>query len=153
MKLTFVKPFIFLLCIFSTFFCRAQKKKQANDALKKEAIAAIQLKYEEYRYTALEIWNYAEVGYKEEKSTALLQQTLSDNGFIIKKVIAGKPTEFIATYGSGHPVIAILAEFDALPGLSQEAVGEKKSIPNKAAGQGCGHHLFGTASVAACIEI
>ena len=153
MKLTFIKPFIFLLCIFSTLFCRGQKKKQANDALKKEAIEAIQLKYEEYRKTALELWNYAEVGYKEEKSTALLQQTLSDNGFVIKKAVAGMPTAFIATYGTGQPVIAILAEFDALPGLSQEAIAEKKSIPNKAAGHGCGHHLFGTASVAAGIEI
>ncbi|WP_301932273.1 M20 family metallopeptidase [Ferruginibacter sp.] len=116
-------------------------------------MAEIQLKYEEYKQTAFQIWNFAEVGYKEEKSTALLQQTLGDNGFTVQKGVAGIPTAFVATYGSGKPIIAILAEFDALPGLSQEAVPEKKSIANKAAGHACGHHLFGTASVAAGIEI
>ena len=153
MKFNFLTSFISSLCIFSTLFCLAQKKKPVADALKSQAIADIQLKYEEYRKTALQIWEYAEVGYKEEKSTALLQQTLSDNGFTIQKSVSGMPTAFIATYGNGQPVIAILAEFDALPGLSQEAIPEKKSIPNKAAGHGCGHHLFGTASVAAGIEI
>ncbi|WP_301921284.1 M20 family metallopeptidase [Ferruginibacter sp.] len=123
------------------------------DALKNNAMAEIQLKYEEYKQTAFQIWNFAEVGYKEEKSTALLQQTLGDNGFTVQKGVAGIPTAFVATYGSGKPIIAILAEFDALPGLSQEAVPEKKSIANKAAGHACGHHLFGTASVAAGIEI
>ena len=153
MKKNFVELFIFSLCILSTLFCMAQKKTAGTDALKNQAIADIQLKYEEYRKTALQIWNYAELGYKEEKSTALLQQTLSDNGFSIQKGVAGIPTAFIATYGSGQPVIAILAEFDALPGLAQEAIPVKKIIPNKAAGHACGHHLFGTASVAAGIEI
>ncbi len=153
MKKNFVELFIFSLCILSTLFCMAQKKTAGTDALKNQAIADIQLKYEEYRKTALQIWNYAELGYKEEKSTALLQQTLSDNGFSVQKGVAGIPTAFIATYGSGQPVIAILAEFDALPGLAQEAIPVKKIIPNKAAGHACGHHLFGTASVAAGIEI
>lgn len=109
--------------------------------------------YAEYKKTALQIWEYAEVGYKEEKSTALLQQQLAGNGFKIEKGVAGIPTAFVASYGSGTPVIAILAEFDALPGLSQESLPERKAIPGKTAGHACGHHLFGTASMAAGIAI
>ena len=153
MKINYVKPFLFFAGILLTQFCIAQKKASGIDALKNQAMADMQLKYDDYQQTALQIWNFAEVGYKEEKSTALLQQTLGDNGFTIQKGVAGIPTAFVATYGSGQPVIAILAEFDALPGLSQEAVPEKKSIANKPAGHACGHHLFGTASVAAGIEI
>ena len=80
-----------------------------------------------YKDIALQIWNYAEVGYKEVKSAALLQKTLSDNGFDVKAGVAGIPTAFVATYGSGKPVIGILAEYDALPGLSQEATPGKKT--------------------------
>jgi len=132
----------------------AQKKVTAtNDPFKNDAIADIQSQYADYKKIALQIWDYAEVGYKEVKSTALLQQTLKDNGFTIQAGVADIPTAFVASYGSGKPVIGILAEFDALPGLAQEATPEKTPIAGKAAGHGCGHHLFGTASVAAGIEI
>ena len=153
MKIYTTKLFVLSLCMAAGFICRAQKKPAINEGLKTLAIADIQSNYEVYRKTALQIWGFAEVGYKEEKSSALLQKTLADNGFTVDKGVAGIPTAFIASYGSGKPVIAILAEFDALPGLSQEAIPEKKPIANQAAGHGCGHHLFGTASVAAGIEI
>lgn len=140
-------------CTLGPIISQGQKKSAANDALKTQALAGLQLHYDDYKKTALQIWNYAEVGYKEEKSSALLQQMLQDNGFAIKNGVAGIPTAFIASYGTGQPVIAILAEYDALPGFSQEALPEKKAIAGKAAGHACGHHLFGTASVAAGIEI
>jgi len=98
----------------------------------------------------LQIWDYAEEGFKESKSSALHQKTLSENGFKVEAGLADIPTAFVATYGSGKPVIGILAEFDALPGLSQDSVPEKKSL-GRIAGHACGHHLFGTASVAAAI--
>ena len=144
-----------LLFVPVTFYYASAQNKNVGDVtkLKEGAIRDIQSGYPVYKDIALQIWNYAEVGYKEEKSSALLQKTLSDNGFTVKAGIAGMPTAFIASYGSGKPVIAILAEFDALPGLSQEALPEKKSIEGKNAGHGCGHNLFGTASVAAGIEI
>ena len=137
------------------FTVTAQKKNEKNTAaiIKDEAITDIQLKYGEYKDVALQIWNYAEVGYKEVKSSALLQKKLSDNGFDVKAGVAEMPTAFVATYGTGKPVIGILAEFDALPGLSQQAIPEKKIIDGKDAGHGCGHHLFGTASIAAGIEL
>jgi aminobenzoyl-glutamate utilization protein B len=105
-----------------------------------------------YGDIAQTIWNYAEMGYQEEKSSALLQKTLRDEGFKIETGVAGIPTAFIAEYGLEGPVIAILGEYDALPGLSQQAIPEKKSAGKKA-GHACGHHLFGTASAAAAISI
>ncbi|HVU97555.1 MAG TPA: amidohydrolase [Puia sp.] len=124
-----------------------------DSTLKTRAIADIQAHYDEYKTIALQIWDYAEVGYKEVKSSALLQKTLTDNGFSVKTGVADIPTAFVASYGSGSPVIGILAEFDALPGLSQQAVAEKMPFEGRNAGHGCGHHLFGTASVAAGIEL
>ncbi|OQY91903.1 MAG: amidohydrolase [Sphingobacteriales bacterium UTBCD1] len=131
------------------------QKEIINNAekAKQEALSDIQAKYDEYKSIALKIWDYAEVGYKEIKSSALLQETLRNNGFTVEANVADIPTAFVATYGSGKPVIGILAEFDALPGLSQEVATERKPIAGKDAGQACGHHLFGTASVAAAIEI
>jgi len=105
-----------------------------------------------YESIAQEIWSYAEMGYQEERSSALLQKTLSEEGFSITAGVAEIPTAFVATYGTGGPVIAILGEYDALPGLSQQAVPYKLSNNGKA-GHACGHHLFGTASAAAAIAI
>ncbi|MEL6676360.1 MAG: M20 family metallopeptidase [Bacteroidota bacterium] len=112
-----------------------------------------ELEKEKGKYTriATSIWQYAEVGYQEEKSSALLQSTLKEEGFEIKAGVAGMPTAFIASYGSGSPVIAVLAEFDALPGLSQDTMPTRSKIEGKVSGHACGHHLFGTASVAAAI--
>lgn len=131
----------------------AQKGTNTTALLKQNAIVNIDARYNDYKDIALQIWNYAEVGYKEHKSSALLQQTLQANGFTVQAGVADIPTSFVASYGSGQPVIAILAEYDALPGLSQEAVPGKQPIKGVDAGHGCGHNLFGTASVAAGIEI
>jgi len=102
---------------------------------------------------ARQIWDWAELGYQETKSSALLQEELGKAGFKVEAGVAGIPTAFVATAGSGEPVIGILAEFDALPGINQDAVAERKPIEGKGAGHACGHHLFGTASVSAGIAI
>jgi aminobenzoyl-glutamate utilization protein B len=102
---------------------------------------------------ARSIWEFAEVGYQETKSTALLQQELTRAGFKVEAGVAGIPTAFVASAGSGKPVIGILAEFDALPGINQDAVPERKPIAGKNSGHACGHHLFGTASVSAGIAL
>ena len=115
-----------------------------------ELMAEIESKKTTYADIAHTIWEEAEMGYLEYKSSALLKQTLESEGFTIESGVAEIPTAFVAEYGSGSPVIALLAEYDALPGLSQQAVPEKKSA-GKAAGHACGHHLFGTASTAAAI--
>src|SRR5258705_4547839 len=120
---------------------------------KPEVLKSIDSKYDFYSGIAQKIWGFAEVGFQETQSSALLQQTLKDAGFQIEAGVAGMPTAFIATYGSGKPVIGILGEYDALPGVAQEAVPELKPIDGQKAGHACGHHLFGTASTAAAIAV
>ena len=100
-----------------------------------------------------QLWNLAELGYLEEKSVALLQRQLADEGFEIRTGVAGIPTAFMASYGSGSPVISILAEYDALPGISQAATPTRQPVEGKDAGQACGHHLFAAGSVGAAIAV
>ncbi len=99
------------------------------------------------------IWTYAETGLEESKSAKELMDLLRANGFAIEAGVSGMPTAFVASYGSGRPIIGILAEYDALPGLSQDAVAERKERAGAAAGHGCGHSVFGTASTAAAIAV
>ena len=124
----------------------------AQDA-REGVLASIEAKHRRYAGLAQQIWEWAEVGYQETKSSALLQQELRGAGFHIGAGVAGMPTAFIASHGGGRPVIGILAEFDALPGITQDAVPERKPLPDKAAGHACGHHLFGTGSTAAAIAV
>ncbi len=118
-----------------------------------DALQNLDAKTEHYGDLAHQIWDLAEVGYQEEKSSALLQDELRTAGFTIEAGVADIPTAFVASFGSGKPVIGLLAEFDALPGVAQEAVPEKKEIDGQVAGHACGHHLFGTASTAAAIAL
>lgn len=133
--------------------CGIMMAQNKSESIKTQAISDIQSQYETYKKTALQIWDYSELGYKEQKSSALLQSLLKENGFTVQAGVAEIPTAFVATYGTGSPVIGILGEFDALPGLSQQAVPEKSPAAGRTSGHACGHHLFGTASVAAGIEI
>lgn len=121
--------------------------------MKEQSIKNIDSQYDVYKKVALNIWDYAEVGYKEYQSTALLQKTIAAAGFEVKAGVADIPTAFVASFGSGKPVIGILAEFDALPGMAQTTDATKTPISGKNAGHACGHHLFGAASLAAAIEL
>lgn len=120
---------------------------------KKAVQKSVEKRTKEYEQIAKSIWNWAEVGYQEEKSSGLLKKTLSNEGFSIESGVAEIPTAFVAEYGSGKPTIGILAEFDALPGIPQEVATERKPIIDSGAGHACGHHLFGTASTAAAIAV
>src|SRR6059058_4347317 len=103
---------------------------------------------------ALPIWSLPELGYQETKTSALLQDELKAADFRVETGIAGIPTAFLARAGtSDGPVIAILAEMDSLPGLSQAATPERKPIPDQISGHACGHHLFGSAAVGAAIAV
>ena len=149
---------IHILCFCLTALVNAASAQRkpvvpATDLVKRAAMDNLQKGYDRYRDISLKIWEHAELGYKEVKSSALLQETLKESGFRVEAGVAGIPTAFVASYGSGSPVIAILAEYDALPGLSQQAVTEKVPAGGRTSGHGCGHHLFGTASVAAGIEL
>ncbi|MEZ4416424.1 MAG: amidohydrolase [Gemmatimonadota bacterium] len=118
---------------------------------REEVIAALDARADHITGVAMRIWDLAEVGFLETESSGLLQGELAEAGFQVETGVAGMPTAFVATWGAGSPVIGILAEFDALPGINQDAVPNRQPIEGKAAGHACGHHLFGTASTHAAI--
>ena len=118
-----------------------------------EILDFIDSRYESTAAMARTLWEYAEVGYQETKSSALIQAALSADGFGVEAGIAGIPTAFVATYGSGGPVIGIMAEFDALPGINQDALPARLPIEGKHAGHACGHNLFGAGSTGAAIAV
>ncbi len=99
------------------------------------------------------IWALAETAFEETGSSKILADYAEANGFEVERGVAGMPTAFVATYGSGKPVISVLGEFDALPGISQKAQPTKSPLKEGAAGHGCGHNLFGTASLGAAIAV
>jgi aminobenzoyl-glutamate utilization protein B len=100
-----------------------------------------------------EVWAHAEIAMKEHQSAKVLSEYAEKQGFKVTRNIAGIPTAFIAEYGSGKPIIGILGEFDALPGLSQKAQTTKEPLKEGAAGHGCGHNMFGAASLGAAVSI
>lgn len=107
----------------------------------------------QYATLARQIWDEAELGYLETESAALLKNTLRGEGFSIEESVADIPTAFVASFGKGKPVIGLLAEFDALPGISQADVPVRQVIEGKNAGHACGHHLFGAGSTAAAVAV
>jgi aminobenzoyl-glutamate utilization protein B len=101
-----------------------------------------------------DIWGYAELGLEEHRSAARLVGLLKAGGFRVEEGVSGMPTAFVAEYGSGKPVIGILAEYDALPELSQEGGhGARKAVPGRSTGHGCGHCALGTAAVGAALAV
>jgi len=107
----------------------------------------------EFTKVSKEIWGYAELGYHEEKSSALLQKQLKNAGFRMETGVADEPTAFVASYGEGKPVIAVLGEFDALPGLSQAALPDRSPVTAGAPGHGCGHNLLGSGAALAVVTL
>ena len=106
-----------------------------------------------WKEVSKQIWEYAELGYHETRSSTLLQEQLKAAGFRVQAGVADEPTAFIASYGGGKPVIAILGEFDALPGLSQQTVPEKDPVKAGAPGHGCGHNLLGSGAALAAVSL
>jgi len=125
-----------------------EEKQQVLDWLSKPEIV------ERFGHISDSIWSYAELGLQENKSSALLIKTLEEEGFSVDKGLADMPTCFVASYGSGKPVVGILAEYDALPMLSQKGrVPEQQAVVPGAPGHGCGHNRMGTAATAAAIAV
>ncbi len=122
-------------------------------SLKKEAFSWLDAHMTELCEINDKIWHFAEVAMEEYQSSELLASYLGKMGFKVTRNVAGMPTAFVAVYGSGEPVIGILAEYDALPGLSQQAVPYEKPFKAGASGHGCGHNIFGTSSTAAAVAI
>lgn len=144
--------FVLTITILSSSILYAQEQKNIGK-VEGEILNFLEAKTNHFAKIAKDIWTYAELGYQEEKSSTLLQETLKAAGFEVRAGVAEIPTAFVASYGQGKPVIAILGEFDALPGVSQDAVPYRKERSDCTSGHACGHHLFGTASSAAAIAI
>ena len=118
-----------------------------------DPVAAVEAQQDRTERVAKQIWDWAELGYLETRSSGLLQDELTREGFSVKPGVADIPTAFVAEWGKGGPVIAILAEYDALPGISQSASAEREQMADKHAGHACGHNLFGAGSLTAAIAV
>jgi len=133
----------------ATLFCAAVALAGDKENLLKQMDA----RAAHYGDISRQIWEFAEVGYKEYKSADLLKSELRQAGFTVEENVAGIPTAFTATWGQGKPVIAVLGEYDALPGLSQTASPNRKPLVDGGPGHGCGHNLLGTASLFAAVSV
>jgi aminobenzoyl-glutamate utilization protein B len=126
----------------------------ASDVKKKQdAVASIEKHLPELTALSDKIWAYAETALRETRSSKALADYAERQGFAVKRGVSGMPTAFVASYGEGHPIIGVLGEFDALPGISQKAQPTKEALEAGAAGHGCGHNLFGAASLGAATAI
>lgn len=144
------KPFLPLLLL-ALFTVSSYGQKMSKT--KKAIVASIETHKAELISISDSIWALAETAFDEDISSKLLAAYAEKNGFTVERGVAEMPTAFVATYGSGKPVISVLGEFDALPGISQKAQPTKEARVPGGAGHGCGHNLFGTASLASAIAI
>ena len=142
---------IFAAILLICFPLSARKKQNAK--MSNAGTAYIESSFDTYDALQKQIHSLAELGYMEYRSSELLASHLEDNGFQVEMGVAGIPTAFVATFGEGSPVIGLLAEYDALPGMSQDTVAYKKAVIDGAPGHGCGHNLLGTGSVAGAVAI
>ena len=138
------------MILFVSITSFAQKGMSKN---KKALLTSVEKHKNELIKISDEIWGLAETAFEETKSAEILASYAEKQGFNLERGVAGMPTAFVATYGSGSPVISVLGEFDALPGISQKATPTKSPLKEGAAGHGCGHNLFGAGSLGAAIAI
>ncbi|MDP5052541.1 MAG: amidohydrolase, partial [Congregibacter sp.] len=124
-----------------------------DETLKADIIASVDRQASSLAALSDEIWGHAEIAFQETQSAAALVRHAKEHGFRVETGIGEIPTAFIAEYGSGSPVIGIMGEFDALPGLSQASVPNRSPLIEGAPGHGCGHNVFGAASLGAAIAI
>ncbi len=147
-----MKNIVLILCMLGTAnFAFTQSKKLTPN--KQSIIQSVEKNTGDYTKMSDAIWAYAETALKEYKSSTLLADYAEGKGFRVNRGVAGMPTAFTAEFGSGKPVIGIMGEYDALPGISQKAQPNKEPLEVGGNGHGCGHNLFGVASLSAAIAI
>lgn len=142
--------------MFPTLAVSAQSQKGnplKPNPLKEAAIRSVDQHQQELIKVSNEIWAFAETALREHQSAKVLADLAEASGFKVTRGVSQMPTAFIAEFGSGKPVIGILGEFDALPGISQKAEPSKEALQAGAAGHGCGHNLFGAGSLGAAMAI
>ncbi len=144
-----MKKTMLLIILLATASVFSQKMNNNKKAI----IASVEKHEEALIKISDSIWALAETAFEEKQSSKILADYAEKNGFTVERWVAGIPTAFVATYGSGSPVISVLGEFDALPGISQKAQPTKEPLNEGAAGHGCGHNLFGAASLGSAIAV
>lgn len=135
-----------MLAVYNTAYFRFAKRGARMDKLLHDWFTQNREKMVE---ASRALWNQPEFSEHEAYAAQLLSGILEHEGFTVQHAVAGLPTAFAATWGQGAPRIGFLAEYDALPGLSQEAVPYKAPIEGQGAGHGCGHNLLGVGALAA----
>ena len=120
---------------------------------KEEAVASVEKHKAELVGLSDRVWSFAETALLETRSSKLLADYCEEQGFTVERGVAGLPTAFVASYGEGRPVIGVLGEYDALPGLSQKAQASKEALVPGAPGHGCGHNLLGTGALGAALAV
>lgn len=144
---------VVLVCSVISFHWLDSLQADELRAAQKTAIDDVESRTAELKSVNQSIWKFAEVGLQETKSAALLVSKLKENGFQVKEGVSNMPTAFVASYGSGKPIIGILAEYDALPGMSQKVEPIRTPLKEGAAGHACGHSGLGTGSLGAVLAV
>lgn len=122
-------------------------------ATKRAAVQSVERHADEMVQLSDQIWEFAETALREHRSAKLLADYAESKGFRVERGVSGMPTAFVATFGEGRPIIGVMGEYDALPGVSQQAISEKSPLVPGGAGHGCGHNMFGAASMGAALAI
>src|SRR5690349_19925945 len=143
-------PLILILCTFSASVVAQKQKANPNKTAVIQSVATHQA---ELIKLSDQVWSFAETALREKQSAKVLADYAEAQGFKVTRGVAGMPTAFIAEFGSGKPVIGIMGEYDALPGISQKAQPTKEALQAGAAGHGCGHNLFGAGSLGAAVAV
>lgn len=146
-------PCLFFLLFIAIVPAYSQNKPATVPVNKKTVLASIDSQQGQLIGLSDSVWKFAETALKETKSARVLADYAEKKGFTVQRGVAEMPSAFIASYGSGKPIIGILGEFDALPGLSQKAQTKREALNENAPGHGCGHNMFGAASLGAAVAI
>ncbi len=148
-----MKPSLVYLVSLVFSFAAIGSPAAAASPAKEKAVASVERQQADMIQLSDQIWAFAETALRETRSAALLADYAQAQGFAVERAVAQMPTAFVASYGSGRPIIGIMGEYDALPGISQKAQSRQEPLEAGAAGHGCGHNLFAPASLAAAIAI
>ncbi len=142
--------YLFLFFLLGGFSLMAQK----TEILKRKALEIVEDLDPQITRVCQQLWDYSETALLEKQSARFLSNLLEEEGFALKRNVSGMPTAFVATYGSGKPIIGILAEYDALPGVGNQPVPYRQAREDGvSSGQGCGHNLFGSGCVNAAVVL
>ena len=153
-KYAMIHTVLFVNLLLAASVTQAQPSTLKLPPVKQTAVEKVGALDEKIQQMAMQLWEFAEIALEEQQSSALLADVLEEEGFTVQRGVADMPTAFVAEWGAGRPILGVLAEFDALPGIGNAPVPERTPRPDgHPHGHGCGHNLFGAGSVGAAIAL